>query len=153
MVLRADPRGRYRRRCRHSASAVRPGALVEKERSAQLFRRLLVLCIQLSYSYFSRQILKRFRQVSTRCTSTASPCSLERPPSVALRSFSIEFSMPLLGCPLDLPAAGREFSHLPREVWAILCKLKLEWPGDSYDILNRNCITFSDEFTKCLGPL
>jgi hypothetical protein len=37
------------------------------------------------------------------------------------------------------------------EVWAILCKLKLEWPGDSYDILNRNCITFSDEFTKCLG--
>ena len=36
-------------------------------------------------------------------------------------------------------------------MWAVLCKLKVEWPGDSYDILTRNCITFADEFNGALN--
>merc|ERR1712232_579380 len=37
------------------------------------------------------------------------------------------------------------------EVDTLITKLSGEWPGDSYDLLRRNCCTFSDELCQQLG--
>merc|ERR1712232_443966 len=37
------------------------------------------------------------------------------------------------------------------EVDALIKKLSDEWRGDSYDLLRRNCCTFSDELCQQLG--
>jgi len=39
----------------------------------------------------------------------------------------------------------------PLEVETLLARLRDEWPGNSYDILRRNCCTFSDAFCRELG--
>ena len=37
------------------------------------------------------------------------------------------------------------------DVDAVLTKLKAEWPGKDYDLLQRNCCTFSDTFCVALN--
>lgn len=37
------------------------------------------------------------------------------------------------------------------QVGALIQVLEVEWPGDSYDLLRRNCCTFSDEMCVALG--
>lgn len=37
------------------------------------------------------------------------------------------------------------------EVRALLARLKKEWPGNSYNLLNRNCCHFCEVFSKELG--
>mmetsp|Transcript_19487 Transcript_19487/g.39295 ORF Transcript_19487/g.39295 Transcript_19487/m.39295 type:complete len:205 (-) Transcript_19487:312-926(-) len=37
------------------------------------------------------------------------------------------------------------------EVEGLMSRLKAEWPGSSYHILNRNCCTFCDAFCRLVG--
>jgi len=39
----------------------------------------------------------------------------------------------------------------PRQVLDLIEQLEIDWPGDSYNILKRNCITFCDQFCELLG--
>jgi len=64
------------------------------------------------------------------------------------------FSCPPKGCEAHAYRESLlmgETAMSEREVMALLDKLALEWRGEDYDLLRRNCCSFSDEFCVQLG--
>ena len=58
------------------------------------------------------------------------------------------------GCPMHTYKQSiymGDCKKTPEEVHAILTKMKDEWMGPDYDLLRKNCCSFSDAFCIALG--
>eukprot|EP00931_Biecheleriopsis_adriatica_P040856 TRINITY_DN23400_c0_g1_i1.p1 TRINITY_DN23400_c0_g1~~TRINITY_DN23400_c0_g1_i1.p1 ORF type:complete len:180 (-),score=28.47 TRINITY_DN23400_c0_g1_i1:236-748(-) len=64
------------------------------------------------------------------------------------------FSCPPRGCSAHSfreSVSMGETSKTETEVFEIIAQFENEWPGSGYDLLRRNCCSFSDEFCVQLG--